>query len=414
MKPPLIRRPPQAFRKHMMKTLHAQRWSGLAGLTGLGALLCAATSPAQAQDDGYYYGGVSLGQSRARIDEERITASLLGAGLATTAMDRDNRSAAYKLFGGYQFNRHVAIEAGYFDLGKFGFRSTTDPAGTLQGQIKLRGLNLDLVGTWPLTPRLSVIGRVGAQHAQARDSFSGSGAVNVLTPSPRETATNAKFGAGLQYAITPSLLVRAEAERYRVNDAVGNRGDVNMVSVSLVMPFGRTAAPARVAAAAPLPAPWPAAQPVAQARPAPEPQPVATVSPAPAPEPARRRVNFSADSMFAFDQATVGAEGRRALDRLVAELEGTQFDVVSVDGHTDRIGSQAYNQALSTQRAEAVKTYLVTSGRLDPNKVVAAGKGESAPITKAQDCQGDRPSPKLIACLQPDRRVEVEVSGSKR
>lgn len=115
--------------------------------------------PALAQDDSYFYGGLSVGQSRAKIDDERITASLLAAGLTTTGMTVDERSAAYKLFGGYQFNRYLGVEGGYFNLGKFGFTSTTTPAGTLSGQIKLRGLNLDLVGTLPLVENLSLIGR---------------------------------------------------------------------------------------------------------------------------------------------------------------------------------------------------------------------------------------------------------------
>ena len=212
---PSIARPSNA-RKTLMKPVRMLR---LLGLTGLGSL---AAFSATAQEAGYYYGGLSIGQSHARIDDERITAGLLGAGLRTTSMSLDESDTAFKVFGGYQFNRYFAVEGGYFDLGKFGFTSTTLPAGTLQGQIKLRGFNVDLVGTLPVSERFSVIGRVGVQHARASDSFSGTGAVQVLGPNPSKRDTNYKVGLGLQYEVNPSFLVRGEAERYRIDDAVGN------------------------------------------------------------------------------------------------------------------------------------------------------------------------------------------------
>jgi len=101
-----------------------------------------------------------------------------------------------------------------------------------------------------------------------------------------------------------------------------------------------------------------------------------------------------------------------ALDQFAHELAGTHFDAITVEGHTDRLGSQAYNQKLSMRRAEAVKSYLVSAGGVDAGRVSAVGKGESQPVTKAEDCRGAKPNPKLIACLQPDRRVDVEVSGT--
>ena len=397
-----------------LPTLHTLR---VLSLAGLGSLLVTSTL---AQEGGYSYGGLSIGQSRAKIDEPRITAGLLGSGLSTSAFSRDESGQGFKVFGGYQLNRNFALEAGYFNLGKFGFTATTVPAGTLSGSIKLQGVNLDLVGTLPLTERLSAIARVGGQYAQARDTFSGGGAVTVLNPNPSERRFNPKLGAGLQYEFSPSFLVRAEAERYRINDAVGNRGDINLYSVSLVFPFGRTPAPApRVAAApvyvapAPVPAPAPAPAPAPVAPPPPPPVVVAApVAPVVLP-PVRRRVTFEADSLFTFDKADVRPDGKAALDKLAQELKGTQYDVITVEGHTDRLGSAAYTQRLSTQRAEAVKAYLVSSGGVSGPTISAVGKGETTPVTGAKDCVGNKPTPKLIACLQPDRRVEVEVTGTR-
>lgn len=373
-------------------------------LAGAGSLVAMGASQACAQD-AYYYGGASIGQSRAKIDEPRITATLLNSGLATTSMSRDERDTAYKLFGGYQFNRNVGIEAGYFNLGKFWFSSTTVPAGTLNGQIKLQGVNLDLVGTLPLTQSLSVIGRIGAQYANARDTFSGTGAVSVLNPNPSRRAANYKFGAGLQYEITPSIFVRGEAERYRINDAVGNHGDVNLFSVSLVIPFGR--APTTPTRSAPAAYVAPALAPVAAAVAPPAPPPPAPVAVQP------RRVRFAADSLFTFDQSTLKPEGRAALDRFAKELDGTRFEVINVEGHTDRLGSEAYNLALSQRRSKTVADYLVTRGGIEATKISAVGKGESAPVTTPGDCKGSKPTASLIACLQPDRRVEVEVTGTR-
>ena len=372
------------------------------GKLGLVALAVIASPFAVAVDSGWY-GGANVGQSRATIDDARITSGLLGAGFGTPSIIDDNRDTGYKLFGGYQINKNFALEGGYFDLGKFGFTATTVPAGTLSGNIRLRGLNLDAVGILPITEKFSAFGRIGVNYAQARDSFTGTGLVNVLTPNPRKRDTNYKFGLGVQYAFTESLGMRVEAERYRINDAVGNKGDIDLLSVGLVYRFGgKTPAPAPLAAAP---------EPVA-AVPAPEPV-VVTPPPPPPPPPAPTKVTFSSDSLFDFDKATLKPAGKQALDKLAGDLRGVNFDVITVTGHTDRIGSHAYNMKLSTRRAEAVKAYLVASAGIPAGKIAARGTDGADPVTKPGECKGNKATKALIACLQPDRRVEVEVSGTK-
>ncbi len=209
------------------------RASGTLGL----AVLAAIASPFAVADDLGWYGGLNIGQSTAKIDDARITSNLLGAGFAASSIVDDNHDTGYKLFGGHKFNRNFALEGGYFDLGKFGFTATTIPAGTLSGSIRLNGLNLDAVGILPITERFSAFGRVGMNYAQARNSFSGTGAVNVLNPNPSKREMNYKFGAGLQYDFNESIGMRAEAERYRINDAVGSKGDIDLLSVGLVYRF---------------------------------------------------------------------------------------------------------------------------------------------------------------------------------
>jgi OOP family OmpA-OmpF porin len=87
--------------------------------------------------------------------------------------------------------------------------------------------------------------------------------------------------------------------------------------------------------------------------------------------------------------------------------------MVTVEGHTDRLGTPDYNQRLSQERADAVKAYLVSTGKVDPMKITAVGKGESNPVTSPEACRGAAATAALIACLQPDRRVEIEVSGTR-
>jgi OOP family OmpA-OmpF porin len=157
-------------------------------------------------------------------------------------------------------------------------------------------------------------------------------------------------------------------------------------------------------------------QPVAQyVAPAPAPAPVAKAAPVAAPPPAaqavRERVALDADALFDFDKAILRPKGRDALDAFMGKFQGADLQTISVVGHTDRLGSDKYNQRLSEQRAAAVKDYLVSKG-IDSSNVRAEGMGESQPVTKAGECVGGK-SKKLIACLQPDRRVEVEVIGTR-
>jgi len=375
------------------------------GKLSLIALAVLASSFAVADDSGWY-AGANVGQSSAKIDDARIASGLLGSGFSSATITDDDRSTGYKIFGGYQYNKYLAVEAGYFDLGNFGFNATTVPAGTLSGNIKLKGLNMDLVGTLPITEKFSVLGRIGVNYADTTDSFVGTGAVNVLDPNPSKRDTNLKVGVGLQYAFTPALAMRAEVERYRINDAVGNKGDIDLVSLGLIYRFGaKSPTPVPVAYVPPPVVVAQAAPPVYVEPPPPAPVVVPPVLP--------RKVSFSADSLFDFDKASVKPTGQQELDKFAAELKGTQFDAINVTGHTDRIGSHAYNQKLSERRAEAVKGYLVTSAGIAGDKIVTKGVDGAEPVTKQGECQGKKVSKALIACLQPDRRVEVEVVGTR-
>jgi OOP family OmpA-OmpF porin len=374
------------FLKLLEKNMKFSKFSCALGVAGLAALSSAGVA---AQDAGWY-GGANLGRSGATIDDARINSSLLGSGFGSSVIVDDDRSTGFKAFGGYQINKNFAVEGGYFDLGNFGYTATTVPAGTLDGRIKLRGLNLDLVGTVPLSEKFSVFGRAGMNYAQARDSFSGTGAVQVANPNPRKNDTNYKLGLGLQYALTESLAVRAEAERYRVNDAIGNRGHIDLVSVGLIYRFGgKTQAPApRMAAAEPV------REIVAVAPPPPPPPPLA---------PRFEKYTLSATELFGFDSAELRMPQAK-LDEIASALgRHAEVNDIVITGYTDRIGASAYNQKLSERRAVAVKTYLASKG-VDAARLKAQGKGEADPVVSCTD----RQLPALIKCLEPNRRVEVE------
>jgi OmpA-OmpF porin, OOP family len=158
----------------------------------------------------------------------------------------------------------------------------------------------------------------------------------------------------------------------------------------------------RPVAAAPAPAPKAAMVAVAP--------PAAISQPEPA-KPLPQKLSFSADALFAFDKSELKPEGKAMLDDLVRQLNSATYDVISATGHTDRFGSNEYNQKLSERRANAVKEYLVSKDIL-ASRINAEGKGETQPITKAGECAGAK-SAKVVACLQPDRRVDVEMQGTR-
>ncbi len=173
------------------------------------------------------------------------------------------------------------------------------------------------------------------------------------------------------------------------------------------------AAPAPVVIPAPAPAPEPA--PVVKAEPAPAPAPIA-VAPVEPPRPVLQKITLSADVLFEFGKAELRDSGKKKLDEVAGGLQGANVEEILAVGHADRIASEDYNQKLSEQRAEAVKEYLVQRG-ITGDKVRVQGKGEAQPVSGA-DCKklgAERASnKKLVACLQPDRRVEIEVFGTRQ
>ncbi|MSQ89740.1 MAG: OmpA family protein [Betaproteobacteria bacterium] len=137
------------------------------------------------------------------------------------------------------------------------------------------------------------------------------------------------------------------------------------------------------------PAEKPAAQPAAK--------------PAAKPKPVVQKVTLAADVLFDFDKAILKGEGKNKLDDLATKVKAVNLEVVIAIGHTDSIGSDAYNQKLSVRRAESVKAYLVSKG-VEPNRIYTEGKGEKQPVASNKTKDG----------RAKNRRVELEVIGTAK
>jgi OOP family OmpA-OmpF porin len=148
-----------------------------------------------------------------------------------------------------------------------------------------------------------------------------------------------------------------------------------------------------------LPKPQPVAAAVPPVAQAPAPRP----APAPAPVPVTQKVTLAADALFDFDKAVVKPQGRAKLDDVVNGLSGVQVQMILAVGHTDSIGSAAYNQKLSMRRAEAVKAYLISKG-IPGERISIDGKGETQPVADNKTKEG----------RAQNRRVEVEITGTRQ
>jgi OOP family OmpA-OmpF porin len=122
-------------------------------------------------------------------------------------------------------------------------------------------------------------------------------------------------------------------------------------------------------------------------------------------------ITLEAEPWFDFDRSVVRSDARAKLDELLDGLNQVEYDSILVVGHADRIGTKAYNQALSERRANSVRSYLAGKG-VPADRIKTEGRGEFEPSADPNACTGMRKQ-KLIDCLQPDRRVEVTVTGQR-
>jgi len=239
-----------------------------------------------------------------------------------------------------------------------------------------------------------VLAGVGASRDRFGDPINGSF---------RRTSPYANLGVGFQYKFTPTLGMQADVREVdsfyhdRVDAYDMKHGANTYVNVGLTWAFGGPPAPPPV----PVVETTRTTETTVATTPAPAP---VVAPPPPPPAPVMQKYTLSASELFAFNSAKLGPNQPK-LDE-VATTMNANSDIASVTivGYTDHIGSKAYNQKLSEERANSVKAYLEGKG-IAATRLTAVGKGESDPVV---ECKDEKKRPALIKCLEPNRRVEIE------
>lgn len=360
-----------------------------AATLGLAILAASASPSGMALDKGWYLGG-NVGQSMATIDDDGIVANLAAGGLATTSMKEDDTDIGFKLFGAYQFNENFAVEAGYFDLGQFGYMASTAPPGTLSGELELKGFNVDAVGYWLFSEKLSGFGRLGLNYADVQDKFQGAGAVTVLQPSPDEQGANYKIGLGLEYDFNESLGARIEAERYRIDDAVGNMSDIDLYSLGLVFRFGGDKHEDE-AAAEETETYYAEERPVAR-----QAEPALVVVPV-----AGKAGEYCSilDLTFEIDNDEIQGDDKERLAVVGRFMTKYPETTAVIEGHSDNVGTPRHNLDLSQMRAENVANYLSSAFGIASTRLSAVGYGDTSPLADNRTPEGKRANRRVDAVI---------------
>ena len=244
---------------------------------------------------------------------------------------------------------------------------------------------------------------------------SGTGAGSTVAPATAATARSAASGSTATTGGTATTARGMPGYAVASDGRVVQSGFGHCVRAGHWSPANAAEPCDRIAVAeVPPPPPVPVVRAEPKPEPAPAPAPQALAQPEP-PRPVIQKVTLSTDVLFDFNKAELKEAGKERLDQLLGEIKDANVDEIIATGHADRIASEDYNQKLSEARAQAVKDYL-ESKVAKANRVTAEGKGESQPIT-GDDCKkmgAERAAnKKLVTCLQPDRRVEIEVLGTR-
>jgi len=325
-----------------------------------------------------------------------------------TYMNTDNDLEADNGRGGFlsigkELSEHWDIQ------GRLGYNRADEDTGIAgaSGKYKQTTLGLDALYMFSRDKfRPFLLAGVGA--ARNNVDYSNAGLTDKSN-----TSWLANVGLGAQYLFSDKFGIQADVRhQWSRADARNAAGTVDadgtigntLFNLGGIFRFG---APAPVVEE-PTPEPTPA--PLAAVEPAPAPAP-APVAPAPVCKPQNETVTVSAEKLFGFDKANLREEGRKVLEETAAKIKANpEITAVIVTGHTDRIGSDAYNQKLSERRAKQVADYLIAQG-VDSNIITSEGKGKTEPVVQ---CDGKKVSKKLISCLQPNRRVDIRAEGTKQ
>ena len=343
--------------------------------------LAAASVAQAAPQENTFYAGAKVGQAS------------FHDGIKDNLGSYHRNSVTYGVFGGYQIlnrdNLGLAVELGYDDfgrvkgrdLGKTDFKHTNHGAHlSFKGSYNLGGLTSALEG-------LDVYGRAGVALVRSDYKFYDVNGARVHSEGRHSLRTSGMFAAGVEYALPslPELALRLEYQwltrvgKFRTQDTANSSIDYNpwigSINAGLSYRFGQGAAPVV------------------------------------APEVVSKTFNLSSDVTFAFGKANLKPQAKATLDGIYGEIAQVNNANVAVAGYTDRIGKDAPNVKLSQRRADSVANYLVAKG-VPAQSISAVGHGKANPVT-GSTCDAVKGRKALIACLAPDRRVEIAVNGTK-
>lgn len=341
--------------------------------------LAAASVAQAAPQENTFYAGVKAGQAS------------FHDGIRAQAREHDagyhRNSFTYGVFGGYQIlnqdNLGLAVELGYDDFG----RAKGRKEGKTVAKHTNHGAHLSLKGSYEVLNGLDVYGKAGV--ALVRSDYKFYNAANGARDHEagrHSLRTSGLFAVGAEYAVLPELAVRLEyqwltrvgkyREQNRPNSAINYNPWIGSINAGVSYRFGQGAAPVVAA-----------------------------------PEVVSKTFNLNSDVTFAFGKANLKPQAQAALDGIYGEIAQVNNAKVAVAGYTDRIGSDAGNLKLSQRRADTVANYFVAKG-VSADAISATGYGKANPVTGAT-CDQVKGRKALIACLAPDRRVEIAVNGTK-
>ncbi|HHF4747657.1 TPA: porin OmpA [Haemophilus influenzae] len=293
----------------------------------------------------------------------------------------------YGVFGGYQIlnqdNFGLAAELGYDNFGRVKARQNRK---TLAKHTN-HGAHLSLKGSYEVLDGLDVYGKAGVALVRSDYKFYEVANGTHERKKGRHTArASGLFAVGAEYAVLPELAVRLEYQwltrvgKYRPQDkpntAINYNPWIGSINAGISYRFGQGAAPVVAA-----------------------------------PEVVSKTFSLNSDVTFAFGKANLKPQAQATLDSIYGEMSQVKSAKVAVAGYTDRIGSDAFNVKLSQERADSVANYFVAKG-VAADAISATGYGKANPVTGAT-CDQVKGRKALIACLAPDRRVEIAVNGTK-
>lgn len=291
------------------------------------------------------------------------------------------------MFGGYQIlnrdNLGLAVELGYDDFGRVKGRYN----GKTGQKHTNHGAHLSFKGSYEVLNGLDIYGKAGVALVRSDYKSYDLNGVRDHRAGRHSLRTSGLFAVGAEYAVLPELAVRLEYQwltrvgKYRQQDKANSSLDYNpwigSINAGVSYRFGQGA----------------------------------VAAPAMAPEVVSKTFNLNSDVTFAFGKANLKPQAQATLDGIYGEIAQINSAKVAVAGYTDRIGSDAGNLKLSQRRADTVANYLVQKG-VATNAISATGYGKANPVTGAT-CDQVKGRKALIACLAPDRRVEIAVNGTK-